>query len=209
MAQDDLTVANASGAAVRADINANLQALGTLMSGATAPSTTLPFLRWADTANDLLKQRNAANSAWIVKETLSAAYGGLPASSIVYAPGSPSLLDATNVQDAIDELAPLTSLTPSAYALFSGTTISKQKNVSSITKNATGDYTLNFTTALASTAYLVLGNQEESVGAGVEVGAVVLATGGKATGSCRILCLNATGTALVDPVSISVVIFGP
>jgi hypothetical protein len=105
MAQDDLTVANASGAAVRADVNANLQALGTLMSGATAPSTTWPFMWWADTANDLLKQRNAANSAWITKGTLSAAYGGLPASSITYDPGSPNLLAASDVQAAIDELA--------------------------------------------------------------------------------------------------------
>jgi hypothetical protein len=105
MAQDDLTVANASGAAVRADVNSNLQALGTLMSGATAPSTTWPYMWWADTANDLLKQRNAANSAWITKGTLSAAYGGLPASSITYDPGSPNLLSATDAQAAIDELA--------------------------------------------------------------------------------------------------------
>lgn len=105
MAQDDLAVANGSGAAVRADLNANLQALGTLMSGSSAPSTTYPFMLWADTANDLLKQRNAANSAWIIKGTLSAEYGGLPASGISYAPGSPAQLSADNVQGAIDELA--------------------------------------------------------------------------------------------------------
>jgi hypothetical protein len=105
MAQDDLAVANGSGAAVRADLNANLQALGTLMSGNSAPSTTHQFMWWADTANDLLKQRNAANSAWITKGTLSAEYGALPASSIVYAPGSPALIDASNVQDALDALA--------------------------------------------------------------------------------------------------------
>lgn len=76
---------------------------------------------WADTANDLLKQRNAANSAWITKGTLSAAYGGLPASSITYDPGSPNLLAATNVQDAIDELAVGASGSPCFRAHKNGT----------------------------------------------------------------------------------------
>lgn len=71
MAQDDLSVANGSGAAVRADINNQLQALGTLMSGTSGPSTTYPYMLWADTTNGLLKQRNGANSAWITLWTLS------------------------------------------------------------------------------------------------------------------------------------------
>lgn len=105
MAQASISIANGSGASVRSAINSALEAITTLQSGATAPSTTYPFMQWADTANDLLKQRNAANSAWITKGTLSAAYGGLPASSITYDPGSPNLLAASDVQAAIDELA--------------------------------------------------------------------------------------------------------
>lgn len=70
-AQDDLVVANAALATVRANINANLQALGTLMSGSSAPGTTYAYMLWADTSNGLLKQRNAANSGWIVRGTLS------------------------------------------------------------------------------------------------------------------------------------------
>lgn len=65
MSQHDLNVANSTGAAVRADINNALQALATCSSGSTAPATTFAYQWWADTANDLLKQRNAANSAWI------------------------------------------------------------------------------------------------------------------------------------------------
>lgn len=105
MSQAGIVISNASGAPVRAAFNSALEAVTTKQSGATAPSTTYPFMEWADTANDLLKMRNAANSAWITKGTLSAAYGGLPASSIVYDPGSPAIISATNVQDAIDELA--------------------------------------------------------------------------------------------------------
>jgi hypothetical protein len=57
--QDDLSVANASGATVRADINAQLQSLGTLMSGTSAPATTYAHMLWADTTNNVLKKRNA------------------------------------------------------------------------------------------------------------------------------------------------------
>jgi len=71
MAQADLNVANASGASFRQDINNQLLALGTLQSGASAPSTTYAYMPWADTANDRLKVRNSANSAWIEVGTLS------------------------------------------------------------------------------------------------------------------------------------------
>lgn len=105
MTQGTIVIANGAGAAVRAAINTSNEATVTKQSGSSAPSPTYPFMDWADTTNDLLKQRNAANSAWIIKSTLSAEYGGLPAGSITYDPGSPNLLSANNVQDAIDELA--------------------------------------------------------------------------------------------------------
>lgn len=72
MAQADLNVANQSGAGFRSDLNNQLLALGTLQSGASAPSTPYAYMLWADTTNDLLKIRNAANSAWISLGTLSA-----------------------------------------------------------------------------------------------------------------------------------------
>jgi hypothetical protein len=69
--QHDYNIANSDGATVRADINSALQSLAECSSGATAPSTTFAYQWWADTGNDLLKQRNAANSAWISILTLS------------------------------------------------------------------------------------------------------------------------------------------
>jgi hypothetical protein len=66
MAQNDLAIANANGATVRVDIQGALQALATQSSGATAPGTTYPFQMWADTTANVLKMRNAANSAWLV-----------------------------------------------------------------------------------------------------------------------------------------------
>jgi hypothetical protein len=71
MSQNDMSLANASGAAFRLDANNALQALVTNNSGATAPATTFAYMWWADTTAGILKQRNAANSAWINVLTLS------------------------------------------------------------------------------------------------------------------------------------------
>jgi hypothetical protein len=71
MPQDDLVIANQTFPATRSDINANLQALGTLMSGASAPGTIYAYMYWADTTNGVLKQRNAASDAWVIRATLS------------------------------------------------------------------------------------------------------------------------------------------
>jgi hypothetical protein len=73
MAQHDYDIANASGATVRADINSVLGAIASNNSGATAPTTTFAYQWYADTANDQLKIRNAANSAYITVGTLSSA----------------------------------------------------------------------------------------------------------------------------------------
>ena len=72
--QHDQNIANADGATVRADINNALAALFSLSSGATAPSTTVAYQLWADTTNNLLKQRNAANTGWLVRGTLAEAF---------------------------------------------------------------------------------------------------------------------------------------
>ena len=77
MAQHDYNIANQSGAAFRADLNNALSAVVTLNSGAAEPSTTFAYQLWADTNAGLLKQRNAANSAWVTVGTLATANWGL------------------------------------------------------------------------------------------------------------------------------------
>ena len=79
MSQNSLVVANGSGAAVRSAVNNALNTLVTTNSGASAPSTTYAYMLWADTGNDLLKIRNAANSAWITVGRLSLTNLGLSA----------------------------------------------------------------------------------------------------------------------------------
>ena len=65
MATHDYIISNASGAAVRADLNNALAAIVSNNSNATSPATTYAFQFWADTTTGQLKIRNAANSAWI------------------------------------------------------------------------------------------------------------------------------------------------
>tara|TARA_R100000664_G_scaffold28887_1_gene40383 strand:+ start:2026 stop:2913 length:888 start_codon:yes stop_codon:yes gene_type:complete len=58
----------------RIDINDNLEALQTLNSGNSEPSTKAAFMQWLDTSSDpaVLKVRNSANSSWIEVGSLSA-----------------------------------------------------------------------------------------------------------------------------------------
>lgn len=65
MSQHDYVIDNQAGAAFRADLNNALAAVATTNSGATAPATTYAYQLWADTTTGLLKQRNAANNAWV------------------------------------------------------------------------------------------------------------------------------------------------
>jgi microcystin-dependent protein len=51
--------------------------------GTIAPVTTYPFQNWGDTANDLWKQRNVADTDWIIRGTLSADYFGLTTADLV------------------------------------------------------------------------------------------------------------------------------
>jgi hypothetical protein len=82
MAQHDYNLANQSGLAFRQDLNNALAAIVSQNSGATEPSTTYAYQLWGDTTAGLLKQRNAANSAWVTIGTLGAANWGLaPAAS--------------------------------------------------------------------------------------------------------------------------------
>lgn len=71
MSQHDQVIDNGSGAVVRADINSAYAAVWSLSSGPSSPGTTQAYMWWADTTNGQLKQRNAGNTAWAVRSTLS------------------------------------------------------------------------------------------------------------------------------------------
>lgn len=82
MAQHDYVIDNQASASARADLNSLFQAIASQNSGATAPTTTYANMIWYDTANDLLKMRNEANSAWITLGTLDQALNTFTAPSV-------------------------------------------------------------------------------------------------------------------------------
>lgn len=88
-----------------------------------------------------------------------------------------------------------------AWVNFNGTgtvAIRASYNVSSITDNGTGDYTVNFTTSMPNTTYSVVatsGNLDAATTAGCT------STSNRATGSCRIYTGDAT--AAIDRADIS------
>ncbi len=71
MAEHDYVIDNASGSAVRSDINSVLSAIVTNNSKSTAPSTTFAFEFWVDTTANILKVRDGSNTAWVNMASLS------------------------------------------------------------------------------------------------------------------------------------------
>jgi len=81
VATHDYNIANSSGANVRSDLNNALAAIVSNNSSSTEPSTTFAHMWWVDTNANLLKQRNAADDAWITIGSLGTTNLGLLTSS--------------------------------------------------------------------------------------------------------------------------------
>ena len=62
---------------MRGDINNALAAIISNNSASSEPSTTQAYMLWADTSNNLLKMRNAANNGWITIGSTNATNLGL------------------------------------------------------------------------------------------------------------------------------------
>ena len=73
MTQAIYNIPNQTAAALRLDLNNHLLAIVSQNSGAAAPSVTFAYQFWADTGvtPPMLRQRNAANAAWIAIAQLS------------------------------------------------------------------------------------------------------------------------------------------
>ena len=97
-----------------------------------------------------------------------------------------------------------------AWVNFDGTgtvAIRASYNVSSITDNGVGDYTVNFTTALADANYAVSGHtRADAAGGAVTLTAAVGSTTWQQSGSVRISAFSTAG-GLVDTQYVSVAIF--
>jgi hypothetical protein len=150
MAQtDDFDFANQSGLLFRQQVNAVVAALVSSNSGSTAPDPTFPGMFWLDTSTTpaALKQRNAADDAWL--SVLS--HVGVTATAA-------QINKSSTIADNAPGSAPIYACR--AWVNFNGTgtvAIRASGNVSSITDNGTGRYTINLTTSMTDANYAIVG----------------------------------------------------
>jgi len=206
MSQNDLVIANQSAPDFRSDLNDALQALGSLNSGSTAPSTTYANMLWYDTSNNILKMRTEADDAWIDLGTLNQSTNEFEVANLTE-------LTQTQAEDDTDTtygtvtgeiLAGVVEANASspikAWVNFDGTgtvSINDSLNVSSITDNGIGDYTINFETALSHGNYALSGTAQRSSGTirSLQLGPINddVTTTPYTTSSARIICTNESG----------------
>ena len=176
MAQHDYNIANQSGADFRADLNNALSAIVTVNSGATEPSTTFAHQLWVDTANSVLKIRNAADNAWYttgISITASNTFTGDLTGNVV-----------GNVTGNLvgDVTGDLTGNADTATTLATARTISLSGDVAgSASFDGSGDITISTTAQINSIALGTdtTGDYVESISGGTGV----TVTGGTGEGS--------------------------
>jgi hypothetical protein len=222
MAIHDYVIDNQSASAFRSDLNNALLAVVTQNSNATAPTTTYANMIWYDTTANQLKKRNEANSAWIILGTIDEGLStftpsGAPPSQIqgTWDTGtsttesliSPAKLDA-KVRSELNASGSAPVYACRAWVNFNGTgtlAIRASGNVSSITDNGTGDYTVNFTTAMQDANYAVLRSLDfdSTSGSTLVVASEIISI---ATGSVRLTSESTNGTRF-DALRVDVAIF--
>lgn len=113
---------------------------------------------------------------------------------VVSSSGTVWTIDSSVVSRA-KATADLNSGLAQAWVNFNGTgtvAIRASYNVSSITDNGVGDYTINFTNALADSSYAAVFTAETTLAAGTFPDLMGVPLGGRAAGSVRVVCKNST-----------------
>ena len=103
MTQHDYSIANSLFPNFRSDLNNALEAIATVNSGASAPTTTYANMFWIDTTNNVLKQRNTGDNGWNIIRNLDRDGGlvtnaGSPRGAVTPGYAGQLLRDTTNNQ---------------------------------------------------------------------------------------------------------------
>lgn len=164
MAAPNLNItSDMTGAAYMAQMNTNLQAIDQWFYGSTdpasyTPSQAYPGAWWTDTGNNLVKQRNAANSAWVTKGIVlsdgTVQWGYSAATALT--PGSTVAVDFS--QGSVFTLTPGQTETLTASNGMNG-----QIATLIITTSGTTSYTLTFSTNFKAAGTLATGTVSAKV----------------------------------------------
>ena len=224
MAQHDYNIEDQNGFDFLVDLNNALSAIATNNAGSSEPNTTFPHMPWFDTNNDLMKVRNEANSEWIIVAKKDGS-GWTPYRQGT-ALGTASVQPDNRYAHRSNNLSDLGSATtaranlgidaPGAAPLFacrawvnfdgggSSMRIRASGNVSSITDNGTGDYTVNFGTDMEDGHYAATANWSTGLSRSGQDGQAIPID--YTAGSVRILLTDGAATAR-DGSIVSVAIF--
>jgi len=184
MAQHDYNIDDQNGFDFLVDLNNALSAIATNNAGSSEPNTTFAHMLWFDTNNDLMKVRNEANSTWVIvakkdgsgwtpyrQGTALGTASVQPDDRYVHRTNNLSDLGSATTARAnlgvrvIDAPGTAPLFACRAWVSFNGTgtvAIIGSGNVSSITDNGVGDYTVNFATYMTDDDYCVVGTCDET-----------------------------------------------
>ena len=123
-------------------------------------------------------------------------------------------ITVSTINDSSGVLATQNGMTgiAKAWVLYNGVaqTVTNSFNISSITRNSAGNYTVNFTTAQTNANYCVSGSSETGGGTS---NIMIWASGGtgatptlKSTTQCQVL--NANNGSAVDCTTVSIIFLG-
>jgi hypothetical protein len=177
MAQHDYVIDNQTAPNFRADLNNALAAIVSTNSGPSAPSTTYANMMWYDTTANILKMRNEADDNWINLGTLDQVANTFAANILLASQAeaeagtnNTKAMTPLRVEQAIVDRFNVTGSAPTyacrAWVNFNGTgtvAIRASGNVSSVTDNGTGDYTVNFTTAMPDANYSATASTDDVI----------------------------------------------
>jgi hypothetical protein len=236
MSQSDFSIGNISAPSFRIELNDSLQALASLNSGDDEPEATYANMLWYDTALHILKMRSEADDAWInvayvdqsdnawlvlddtqVVDTSGVQTGLLgDQSTATWEAGTgttESLVSPAKVKAAVKPALNASGNAPiyacRAWVNFNGTgtvSIRASGNVSSITDNGTGNYTVNFATAMPDANYSV--NVTASAIPAISTGVIGTLNGSSLPASGSVAVTTISDNAIFrDPAVVTVSVF--
>ena len=205
MAQHDYDIGNQSGSAFRSDLNNALAAIVSVNSGSSDPAVMYAYQLYADTTNNLLKQRNGGNSAWITIGTLGATNWGLAAlasPTFTGTPSAPTAAAGTNTTQIATTAFVVSSFLPLAGGTVTGNIkLNAQSDIRFADADSSNYVALQAPTTVATDLTLTLPAADGSSGQALTTngsGALAFATiGGVPTGAVFYFAANTAPTGFL------------
>ena len=168
MAQHDYDIGDQPGYNFRVDLNNALAAIVSVNSGSSDPAVMYAYQLYADTTNNLLKQRNAGNSGWVTIGTLGTTNLGLAAlasPTFTGVPLAPTASAGTNTTQIATTAFVVSSYLPLAGGTVTGNiTLNAQSDIRFADANSSNYVALQAPATVASNLTLTLPAADGSSG---------------------------------------------